>query len=156
MSRLPRAKGFKPWRKGRPLVVVVDMQESYAAARDADLVRRVNAGVRRRLAARCDVLLLAYHEQGSLTIEHPPGVPMIWKDDDDGSHSILSYLAGAGAWPQRVELWGVNTVCCVIKTCIGVAIKFEAAGYGAVPVEVNLRYCGDASKAAAVRFTRAA
>jgi hypothetical protein len=104
-KRLPRSNG-KAWKAGPPLLVVVDMQETYPAATDARLVARMNKGIAARIAKGWHVVFLNYHKAGDLTVTRPLGCALIWKNDDDGCHSILSYIAGCGEWPERVEFAG--------------------------------------------------
>lgn len=123
------------------VLVIVDMQHRYNAARDQDLIARIE-----RELLRCDrYVILCRDGDGMHTIELPQGAPVIWKTEADGSPAVYAYLCGAGLICRelRVTIGGVNLSQCVYRTAVGLADRI-AQEHGITDcVTIALRLCGD-------------
>jgi hypothetical protein len=124
------------------VLVVVDMQHMYNAARDPGLIAKINTSMRQGWSR---VVLLCNDGSGMHTIEHE-GKPVLWKDEANGGDCVYSYLLGILNPPSRalhVTFAGVNLSQCVYRTAEGLARRLAQEHGMTDNVTIDLSLCGD-------------
>ncbi len=119
-------------RQPHPCVlVVVDMQVGYTAARDKGLIARIEAAVD---AHHGPVVHICSDDGGEACVDLGPDVHVILKDGDSGGREVYAWMRGAGLVTAdlRVCVCGVNLLACVLGTAIGInlLLKNEKDGKG--------------------------
>lgn len=108
------------------VLVIVDMQHRFPAARDLDLVARIEAAlavVGSGSSPYDRAVILCYDDSGMHTVRFPhTSVPVVWKKEDDGGDVLYAYLVGANLIDRelRVFIGGCNVGACVYRTACGV------------------------------------
>lgn len=128
------------------VLVIVDMQHMYNAARDAELILRVEKALRRELPPCPDVAVLICNDgSGQLTVHRPSGVPVVWKNESDGGTYLYAFLLGMGVINRelRVLIGGVNMSQCVYRTATGLAARLAEEHGLTDNVTIVRDLCGD-------------
>lgn len=106
-------------------LVVVDMQQSFDAACDPDVVIGVTQEILFAKQKGGAVILVEYHNCGnthsgfSRLLRNYPYKSRIRKRDDDGSQEVLRAIRRRGFNQQWLRICGVNADCCVYATIQG-------------------------------------
>lgn len=127
------------------VLVVVDMQNTYAAARSGELISAIEQAAAQVVERGGRIIELAYDDGGSSTVRLPPGTPRLQKAHDDGSEVVVAWLEGAGVVPEVVRVVGVNFTACVMVTAVALADRLRgihAPGIGPL-VQVVADHCAD-------------
>lgn len=103
------------------VLVVIDMQTRFPAARDSSLVTAVEAAA----AAADQAVLLGWDGSGGWTVRSGGAIPALWKQEADGGELVYSWLVGAGLIAEDliVTLCGVNLSHCVFLTARTLAAR---------------------------------
>lgn len=131
------------------ILVIVDMQHRFPAARDRELIDRAEAALASvgSSSSRYErAVVLCYDESGMHTIRFPRGTTdVLWKRGDDGGDEVYAYLVGAGLIDRDLHVFigGVNTSACVYKTACGVGNRLAEEHGMSDNVTILRDLCGD-------------
>lgn len=125
------------------IMVIVDMQESFKAARNEDLQRRIVHAIERQKRAGDPIIVLEYENSGPTvdTIKRAlSGYEKRWyleKCCDDGGAEVGDCVEDEGLDVREgFFICGVNTAYCVISTARGIEDR-----YPDVPIMITPRCC---------------
>lgn len=108
-----------------PTLVVVDMQSTFKAALNIDVIVGVSREIVETKARNGAIIIVEYAgcdstHQGILNLlAGYRDKARVIKRDDDGSAEILSVLRRRGFYGGHLRVCGVNTDCCVAATVDG-------------------------------------
>jgi nicotinamidase-related amidase len=138
------------------VLVIVDMQISYKAAQDAELIARIERYARRVKKQGGHVVEIAMDGSGHATYSLPFEVPCVMKDQTDGGSILYAYLLGAVPLKDdlRVEFCGVNFSACVYETAKTLADRLSTERALCDHVTIRTDLCGDGERFR-VRFATA-
>lgn len=130
-------------RKAVEVMVVVDVQQAYPAARDAALIAAIEERAARVVAGGGVVLEVLYDGSGPSMLELPPECGRLWKPEDNGGAECAAWLAGREVVPAVVRVVGVNLSVCVYHTAVDLAGRVRSHFGPNVAVEIIADLCGD-------------
>lgn len=106
-------------------LVVIDMQESFPASMEPDVIIGVTQEIVTTKTKGGAIVLVEYHQCGPShsgfykILKDYPNKSCIKKRDDDGSMEILRAIRRRGFNENWLRVCGVNADCCVARTVQG-------------------------------------
>lgn len=114
-----------------PVLVVVDMQIGYKAARDPETLENVLVEIRRAMEKKEAIVILEYVGDGDTLrairdlVDGYPLCVTMKKTTWGGAEEVFEACMDNGFWPENYRICGVNADACVLQTVTGLLDKVK-------------------------------